>query len=66
MREITVKYTLSDEEENRLRKITEAYRKQGLNKSEDEMFASIMDHGSTCDIGQKFRYHELSLGIVQG
>ncbi len=66
MREITVKYVLTDEDENRLKKITEAYRKQGLNESEDEMFASIMDHGSAYDIGQKFRYHELSLGIVQG
>ena len=66
MREITVKYLLTDEDENRLKKITEAYRKQGLNESEDEMFASIMDHGSTYDIGQKLRYHELSLGIVQG
>ncbi len=66
MREITVKYKLTDEEESRLKKITEAYRKQGLNRSEDKMFASILGHGSACDIGQKFRYHELSLGIVQG
>ncbi len=65
MREITVTYILTDEEESRLKKITEACRKQGLNKSEDEMFASIMDYGSEYDIGQKFRYHELSLGIVQ-
>lgn len=65
MREITVKYLLTDEDENRLKKITEAYRKQGLNKTADEMFESIMTTGSEYDIGQKFRYHELSLGIVQ-
>ena len=65
MREITVNYPLTDEAESRLKKITEAYRKQGLNESEDEMFAAIMKHGSEYDIGQKFRYHELSLGIVQ-
>lgn len=61
MREITVKYILSDEEENRLRKITEAYRKQGLNKSEDKMFESIMTTGSESDIGRKFEYHEQQL-----
>ena len=58
MREIAVKYTLSDEEENRLRKITEAYRKQGMNKTVDEMFESIMRYGSEYDIDIKFELHE--------
>lgn len=61
MRKITVKYILSDEEENRLRKITEAYRKEGLNKTIDEMFETIMRIDSEYDIGQKFEYHEQQL-----
>lgn len=38
MRDIIVKFMLSDEDEQRLRKITELYRQQGLNLSEDKMF----------------------------
>lgn len=66
MREITVKYTLSDEEENRLRKITEVYKKLGLNKTADEMFESIMTTGSESDIGRKFKAHELQIDAIQG
>lgn len=66
MREITVKYELSDEEENRLRKITEAYRNQGLNKTSDEMFQFIMTTGSESDIRRKFKAHELQIDAIQG
>lgn len=66
MREITVRYMLSDEEENRLRKITEAYRKQGLNETADEMFESIMTTGSESDIGRKFKAREMQLNLIPG
>lgn len=63
MRDITVKYTLQDEEEERLRNITELYKEQGWDLSEDEMFESIMFIGSKFDIDKKFRFHEWKLGL---
>ena len=42
MRDITVKYTLKDEDEERLKKITEEYNKQYDSKmTEENMFNSI-------------------------
>lgn len=63
MRDIIVKFMLSDEEEHRLQKITELYKTQGLNLSEDKMFESIMFTGSKYDIDKKFRFHEWKLGL---
>lgn len=63
MRDIIVKFMLSDEDEQRLRKITELYRQQGLNLSEDKMFESIMFTGSKYDIDKKFQLHEWKLGL---
>lgn len=63
MRDITVKFMLSDEDEKRLQKITELYRKQELDLSEDKMFESIMFTGSKYDIDKKFRFHEWKLGL---
>ena len=37
MREITVNYLLLDENEERLKRITEEYKKQGLNLSKDKI-----------------------------
>ena len=58
MRDITVKYLLQDEEEDRLRKITELYKEQGLDLSEDKMFETIMCTGSKFDIDKKFKFYE--------
>lgn len=63
MKEIAVKYMISDEDEQRLQKITELYRQQELNLSEDKMFESIMFTGSKYDIDKKFRFHEWKLGL---
>lgn len=63
VREIAVKYTLSDEDEQRLRKITELYKQKGLDFSEDNMFESIMLTGSKYDVDKKFRFHEWKLGL---
>lgn len=63
MREITVKYMLLDEDEQRLRKITELYKQKGLDLSEDKMFESIMFTGSKYDVDKKFRFHEWKLGL---
>lgn len=65
MRKITVEYILTDEEESRLKKITEAYRKRGSNWSEDEIFDFIMTMDGTNDIAQKFGLQELHLDIAQ-
>lgn len=63
MREITVNYLLSDEDEKRLQKITEEYQKQGLNLSEDKIFESILFCGSKYDVDSKFKFHEWKLGL---
>ena len=63
MREITVNYLLLDEEEERLNKITEQYKKQGLNLSEDKMFEGIMCCGSKYDVDSKLKFHEFKLGL---
>ena len=63
MREIIVSYLLMDEDEERLKKITEEYKKQGLNLSEDEMFKGIMFCGSKYDVDSKLKFHEWKLGL---
>lgn len=63
MRDIIVKFMLSDEDEQRLRKITELYRQQGLILSEDKMFEGIMCCGSKYDIDNKLKFHEWRLGL---
>lgn len=63
MKDIAVKFMLSDEDEQRLQKITESYRKQGLDLSEDKMFESIMFTGSKYDVDKKIRFHEWKLGL---
>ena len=63
MREITVNYLILDEEEDRLKKITEEYKKQGLNLSEDKMFEGIMCCGSKYDVDSKLKFYEWKLGL---
>ena len=63
MREISVTYLLSDEDEERLKKITEEYKKQGLDMTEDKIFEGIMFCGAMYDIDKKFTLHESSLGL---
>ena len=63
MREIIVKYTLTDEEEKRLEKISEEYEKKGLELSVDKQFEAIMCCGSRYDVDAKFKFHEWKLGL---
>lgn len=63
MQEIIVKYLLTDEEMERLQKITEGYNKQGLELSLEKQFESIMCCGSKNDIDSKFKFHEWKLGL---
>lgn len=63
MRDVTVKFTIYDEDEERLRKITEEYRKQGFDFTEDKMFDVIMVTGCIYDIDAKFKFHEWRLGL---
>ncbi len=63
MREISVNYMLSDEDEKRLQKITEEYKKQGMDLSENKQFEAIMFCGSKHDIDNKFKFHEWKLGL---
>ena len=64
MRDITVKYTLKDEDEERLKKITEEYKKQyDFGMTEEKMFDLIMCLGSWHNIDDKFQFHEWKLGL---
>lgn len=63
MLEITVKYLLNDEEMERLRKITEEYKKLGLDLTYDKQFEGIMCCGAKYDIDSKFKFHEWKLGL---
>ena len=63
MKEFIVKYLLIDEEIERLKKISEAYRLKGMNFSIEQQFDSIMCCGSKNDIDKKFKFHELCLGL---
>ena len=63
MREIIVSYLLMDEDEQRLKRITEEYKKRGLNLSEDKQFELIMCCGCKYDIDNKFKFHERRLGL---
>ena len=64
MRDITVKYTLKDEDEERLKKITEEYKKQhDFEMTEEKMFDLIMRLGSWYNIDNKFKFHERRLGL---
>ena len=63
MREITVNYLILDEDEERLKKITEEYKKHGLNLSEDKMFEGIMCCGSKYDVDNKLKFHEWKLEL---
>ena len=65
MREITVNYLILDEDEERLKKITEEYKKQGLNLSEDKMFEGIMCCGSKNDVDSKLKFHEWKRGLIE-
>ena len=64
MRDITVKYTLKDEDEERLKKITEEYNKQyDFEMTEEKMFDSIMCLLILHNIDDKFKFHERILGL---
>ena len=63
MRNITITLNLKDEHEERLKRITEEYKEQGLNLSEDKMFEGIMCCGSKYDVDSKLKFHEWKLGL---
>lgn len=66
MRDITVTFTLKDEDEERLKKITEEYKKQNnFEITEEKMFDSIMCIGSWHDIDNKLKLHERQLGLME-
>ena len=66
MRDITVTFTLKDEDEERLKQITEEYKKQhNFELTEEKMFDSIMCLGSWHDIDKKLKLHERQLGLME-
>lgn len=64
MRDITVKYTLKDEDEERLKRIAEEYKKQhNFEMTEEKMFEAIMCLGCWHDIDNRLKFHEWKLGL---
>ena len=63
MMEISVKYSLTDEDEQRLQNIVKEYIKQGLKLPMEKLFEGIMLAGSRYDIDKKFKFHEYTLGL---
>jgi hypothetical protein len=47
----------------RLQKITEEYKKLGLDLAYEKQFEGIMCCGSRDDIDTKFKFHEWKLGL---
>ena len=61
---ISVEYLIEDEEYERLKQITNGYKKQGLEGfTPERMFESIMITGSKYDKDDKFKFHEWKLGL---
>lgn len=62
---ITVEYLVEDDEYERLNRITEEYKKQGLDKdfTPEKMFQAIMTTGSKYDKDEKFKFHEWKTGL---
>ena len=58
MREITIVYQLSEENEKRLQRLQNLYRQPGVHFTEDQLFEFIMLTGSAYDIDSKFKVHE--------
>lgn len=57
-KEITVNYLLTDEQLQRLQKITKFYQSQRPDISEDDVFRYIMLTGCMLDIEEKFSEYE--------
>jgi hypothetical protein len=64
MRKFTVEYLLPDDYVKRLEKITEGYRKLGLDTTIEKEFEFIMILGSGIDIAERFNFHENKLRVM--
>lgn len=65
MKEITVKYFLSDEEAERLERITAEYAKKGWVVTPEKLFEDIMCCGSCYHIEHEFKFHEDMLAVIK-
>lgn len=64
MHNITVEYLIEDDEYERLKSITDGYKKLGLEGfTPEKMFESIMITGSKYNKDDKFKLHEWKLGL---
>lgn len=64
MREIAVNYLLTEEEEQRLQKITKFYKSQLPDISESDVFRFIMLLGCRLDIEERFSQYEQLIELV--
>lgn len=66
LRNITVNYSLDQEEYERLEKITELYNLELENKlTPEKMFDFIMNTGSKHDIDKKLKFHEWKFDLIE-
>ena len=65
MREIAVKFSLTEEQESRLKAIMEGYKKLGYDLPEEKIFEMLMCTGCTYDIDNKLKFHECKLGMEE-
>lgn len=63
MKEIQVTYLLDEEQEARLKKITEACQKRTIKNTEEQQFEVIMTLGCKWDIDDKLSFYEFQLGL---
>ena len=54
----TVEYRLTEEQQERLKKLTEKYSEYVQETSPDKVFSFIMGLGSRFDIDDKLKFHE--------
>lgn len=66
MKRISVEYSVSDEELQRIERINQKYKEQGYDVSVEKAFETMMFMGSQYDIDQKLRWEEERLGPRKG
>ena len=63
MKKVEVSYLLTEEQEQRLKKITKGYESLNLCLTDEKMFEHIMLLGCDSDIQNRLHFHECKLGI---
>ena len=63
MKKVEVSYLLTEEQEQRIKKITKGYESLNLRLTDEKVFEYIMLLGCDSDIQNRLHFHECKLGI---